>query len=250
MSIRLEVADRIGTIVLDRPPVNALDRAHQRELEEAAKEAGRRRDIRAVLIRGASDVFSAGADIREMAALSAAEMKEQAPILQRAFTTVAEIPKPVCSAIEGYALGGGLELALAADFRVCAEDARIGLPEIMLGVIPGAGGTQRLARLVGPARAKHMAMTGEPLRSGDALRLGLVHKVVPVTMAADAALALLSKLADGPSAALSAVKRAIDGAFAADGFRLETELFAELFGGADQSEGMAAFLDKRKPEFG
>jgi enoyl-CoA hydratase/carnithine racemase len=249
MSIRLEVAGRIGTIVLDRPPVNALDREHQWELEQAAKEAGRNPQIRAVLIRGAGDVFSAGADIREMAAMSAVELRDHAPILQRVFTAVATIPKPVCAAIEGYALGGGLELALCADFRVCTENARLGLPEIMLGVIPGAGGTQRLTRLVGPASAKLMGMTGEPVRSGDALRLGLVHKVVPVGVSTEASLSLLSKLASGPGAALAAVKQAVDAGFSPAGFQLETRLFARLSGTTDRMEGMTAFLEKRKPEF-
>lgn len=249
MPIRLDVADGIGTITIDRPPVNALDRAHQAELRKAAEEAGRRSEIRAVLICGTDAVFSAGADIREMAALTPREMKKHAPILQSAFTAVAEIPKPVCAAIEGFALGGGLELALAADIRVCAEDAELGLPEIKLGVIPGAGGTQRLARLVGPARAKLAVMTGLTITSREAEEIGLVDEVVPAGTASDAGRSLLERFTDGPAAALAAAKRAING-IPTSGFRLETDLFGALFGTADQVEGMAAFLEKREPRFG
>lgn len=248
MPVHLEVSDGIGHIILSRPPVNSLDRAHQGELARVALDAGERTDVRAVVIHGAEGVFSAGADIREMAEMSPGEMQAHAPILQAAFRTVAEIPKPVCAAIEGYALGGGLELALAADFRVCSGDAQIGLPEIHLGVIPGAGGTQRLTQIVGPAVAKRLIMTGARLEIDEAARLGLVTVAAPGRALATACefLAPLVKLS-GP--ALAAAKRAIAAAYTPDGFAVETEAFAALFGTADQGEGMRAFLDKREPNF-
>jgi len=246
--VHFEVSDGIGHIILDRPPVNALDRAHQQELARAARDAGKRKEVRAVVIHGAEGVFSAGADIREMATLSPDEMKAHAPILQDTFRTVAEIPKPVCAAIEGYALGGGFELALAADFRVCSGDAQIGLPEIHLGVIPGAGGTQRLTRLVGAAVATRLIMTGTRLEIDEAARLGLVT-VAPPGRALAAALDLLAPLVDLSASALAAAKRAIAAAPSPDGFTRETEEFAALFGTANQKEGMGAFREKRKPNF-
>lgn len=148
-------------------------------MHRAADEATRRPEVRAVVIRGENGVLSAGADIREMAEMSADYMAQQAVRLQAAFRAVAKIPKPVVAAIEGYALGGGCELALAADHRICAADASIGLPEILLGLIPGAGGTQRLTRLVGPARAKQLIFTGARLSAVEAQEIGLVDEVVP-----------------------------------------------------------------------
>jgi enoyl-CoA hydratase/carnithine racemase len=246
--VQLHVSKSIGHIILNRPPVNALDRAHQRELARAALDAGRRREIRAVVIHGAEGVFSAGADIREMQAMSQDEMKAHAPILQDTFRAVAEIPKPVCAAIEGYALGGGLELALAADFRVCSGDAQIGLPEISLGVIPGAGGTQRLTRLVGPAIATRLIMTGTLLEIDEAARLGLVT-VAPPGSALATAYDLLAPLLELPTSALAAAKRAIAAARSPDGLAEETARFAALFGTPGQREGMRAFLEKREPNF-
>ena len=178
--VRLEVVGGIGTIRLDRPPVNAMNALMQDQLHAVALEAAARDDVRAVVIYGGTRSFAAGADVKEMAAMTHADMVARAVPLQAAFTAVAQIPKPVVAAITGYALGGGCELALAADVRFCADGAKLGQPEILLGVIPGAGGTQRLARLVGPARAKELVFTGRMVESGEALRIGLVDKVTPV----------------------------------------------------------------------
>src|SRR4051812_25526693 len=176
--VRLEVDGAIGTIRLDRPPMNALDKQMQEELRAVAREATERTDVRAVVVYGGPKVFAAGADIKEMATMSYADMVARATGLQSAFTAVAEIPKPVVAAVTGYALGGGCELALAADYRVCGDNAKLGQPEIKLGVIPGAGGTQRLARLVGPSRAKDIVFTGRFVGAEEALRIGLVDRVV------------------------------------------------------------------------
>src|SRR5665213_1255782 len=173
--VRLEVAGGVGTVRLDRPPVNAMNALMQDQLHAVARD-----DVRAVVIYGGTRSFAAGADVKEMAAMTHADMVARAVPLQAAFTAVAQIPKPVVAAITGYALGGGCELALAAAVRLCADGAKLGQPEILLGVIPGAGGTQRLARLVGPARAKELVFTGRMVESDEALRIGLVDKVTPV----------------------------------------------------------------------
>src|SRR4051794_2442143 len=177
--VRLEVEDGIGTIRLDRPPMNALNVQVQEEIRAAAHEATERSDVSAVIVYGGEKVFAAGADIKEMATMSYADMVARSGKLQSSFTAVATIPKPVVAAITGYALGGGCELALCADFRVAGDNAKLGQPEIQLGVIPGAGGTQRLPRLVGPARAKEIIFTGRFVDAQEALAIGLVDKVVP-----------------------------------------------------------------------
>ena len=158
--VTLEVDDGIGTIRLQRPPMNALDAQMQDDLREVAGEAGERSDVAAVVVYGGEKVFAAGADIKQMQAMTYADMVERSGALQAAFTALAQLPKPTVAAITGYALGGGLELALACDFRVCGQDAKVGQPEILLGIIPGAGGTQRLPRLIGPSRAKDLIFSG------------------------------------------------------------------------------------------
>ncbi|MEV6970139.1 enoyl-CoA hydratase-related protein, partial [Hamadaea sp. NPDC051192] len=158
--VRLEINDGIGTIRLERPPMNALNIQVQEELRAVAAQITADDSVRAAVIYGGEKVFAAGADIKEMADMSYVDMAKRAGALSSAFDAIARIPKPVVAAITGYALGGGCELALAADWRVVAEDAKLGQPEIKLGIIPGAGGTQRLSRLVGPAKAKDIIFTG------------------------------------------------------------------------------------------
>ena len=158
--VRLEVDGGIGTIRLDRPPMNALDAQVQEEIRAAAVEATERRDVAAVVVYGGEKVFAAGADIKQMQQMSYTDMVDRSSALQSSLGAVARIPKPTVAAITGYALGGGLELALCCDFRVCGDNAKVGQPEILLGIIPGAGGTQRLPRLVGPSRAKDLIFTG------------------------------------------------------------------------------------------
>ena len=244
--VTLEVIDAVGTIRLDRPPMNALNRTVQEELRAAATEATERADVRAVVLYGGPKVFAAGADIKEMAELTLADMTERAGPLSRAFDAVARIPKPVVAAVTGYALGGGCELALTADFRVCGDNAKLGQPEILLGVIPGAGGTQRLSRLVGPARAKDIVYTGRFVEAEEALQIGLVDQVVPPDDVYSAAVGLANRFAAGPAVALRAAKAAIDGGLDVDlasGLRLESYLFASLFGTEDQTIGMRSFIE-------
>jgi enoyl-CoA hydratase len=238
------VADGVGTIRLDRPKVNALNAELTAELRAAALEAARREDIRAVVLYGGERVFAAGADIREMAGLDQAGMAVWAGELSLTFELVARVPKPVFAAVTGYALGGGLELALCADFRIFGENAKVGQPEILLGVIPGAGGTQRLPRLIGPAKAKDLIFTGRQVDATEALALGLADAVVPAAEVYEETLRLARKYVDGPALALAAAKRAIDDGLEiglSEALRMETGLFVGLFGTQDQKEGMTSF---------
>jgi enoyl-CoA hydratase/carnithine racemase len=244
--VRLEVVGGVGTIRLDRSPVNAMNALMQDQLRAVALEAGARDDVRAVVIYGGTRSFAAGADVKEMAAMSHAEMVARAVPLQAAFTAVAQIPKPVVAAITGYALGGGCELALAADIRFCADGAKLGQPEILLGLIPGAGGTQRLARLVGPACAKDLIFTGRTVESDEALRIGLVDKVTPIDEVYNAAFEWAGQFAHGPAAALRAAKEVIDRGLATDlatGLAAERDAFAALFETEDAAIGMASFIE-------
>lgn len=244
--VRLEVADAIGTIRLDRPPMNALNKQVQEELRDAAHEVTERRDIRAVIIYGGEKVFAAGADVKEMAKMSYTDMVDRSAALQASFTAVARIPKPVVAAVTGYALGGGCELAMCADFRVAGDNAKLGQPEILLGVIPGAGGTQRLARLVGPARAKDLVFSGRFADAHEALDMGLVDRVVAPDDVYSAAREMVERYAAGPAYALRAAKAAIDRGLETDldtGLEIERHLFAALFATEDRSIGMTSFVE-------
>ena len=244
--VRLEVTDGVGVLRLDRPPMNALDVVMQEEIRDLAAEATERDDVRAVVVYGGEKVFAAGADIKEMAAMSYTDMAKRSGALQSAFTAVARIPKPVVAAVTGYALGGGCELALCADIRIAADNAKLGQPEIMLGIIPGAGGTQRLSRLVGPAKAKDIIFTGRFVGADEALQIGLVDRVVPAAEVYDAAVAWAASFAAGPAFALRAAKDAIDRGLETDlvtGLEIERQQFAALFATEDQTSGMTSFIE-------
>lgn len=244
--VRLEVADGIGTIRLDRPPMNALDAQMQDELLAAAQEASLHDGVSAVVIYGGPKVFAAGADIKQMATMTHADMVARSASLQAPFNAVAAIPKPVVAAVTGYALGGGCELALAADFRVCGDNARLGQPEIQLGIIPGAGGTQRLPRLVGPAKAKDLIFTGRFVDAAEALAIGLVDQVVGPDDVYDAALTMARRFVAGPALALRAAKESVDRGLEVDlatGLEIERMWFANLFATEDRAIGMASFVE-------
>lgn len=244
--VNLEVDGGIGTIRLDRPPMNALNVQVQEELRAVANEATSRVDVRAVVIYGGPKVFAAGADIKEMAAMSYTDMVDRSAGLSSAFTAVAKIPKPVVAAVTGYALGGGCELSLCADYRIAADSAKLGQPEILLGVIPGAGGTQRLARLVGPSKAKDLCFTGRFVGAEEALRIGLVDQVVPAEGVYDAARGWAEQFVNGAAYALRAAKEAIDAGLSVDletGLQIERQQFAALFATEDRSIGMQSFID-------
>lgn len=243
--VRLEVEGAVATIRLDRPKMNAINGQLTEELRLAAVEARDRADIRAVVLYGGERVFAAGADIKEMSTLSYADMLIWGTGLQEALKVVARLPKPVIAAITGYALGGGFELALTADFRVVADNAKVGVPEIQLGVIPGGGGTQRLTRLVGPAKAKGMVFTGRHVAADEALGLGIADVVVPAAEVYTTAKEMAERYSSGPAIALRAAKQAIDDGLEVDldtGLRLESGLFAALFATEDQRIGMESFV--------
>lgn len=244
--VRLEVQDGVGTIRLDRPPMNALNAQVQDELRAAALEAGVRRDVSAVVLYGGEKVFAAGADVKEMATMPYADMVERSVALQSSFTAVARIPKPVVAAVTGYALGGGCELALCADLRVCGDNSKLGQPEILLGLVPGAGGTQRLPRLVGPSRAKELIFSGRFVDADEALRIGLVDRVVPADQVYAAAREMAARFVGGPALALRAAKEAVDRGLEADldtGLEIERLQFTGLFATADARTGMASFVE-------
>jgi enoyl-CoA hydratase/carnithine racemase len=245
--VSLEVADGVGTIRLDRPKMNAISFQVQAELRAAAAEATDRDDVRAVVLYGGEKVFAAGNDVKEMADLSYGDMVKLGASVQSAVTAVARIPKPVVAAITGYALGGGCELALAADVRFAAEDAQLGQPEVLLGIIPGAGGTQRLSRLVGPSRAKELIFTGRFVKADEALAIGLVDRVVPPAEVYAEAHTWAAKLAQGPAIALRAAKESIDTGVETDletGLAVERNWFAGLFATEDRERGMRSFVEE------
>jgi enoyl-CoA hydratase/carnithine racemase len=244
--VSVSVAAGVATIRVDRPPMNALDTAVQAGLAEASREVTERDDVAAIVIYGGEKVFAAGADVKEMAEWDYRTMILRSQALQDAFTAVARIPKPTIAAVTGYALGGGLELALCADLRVCGDNAKLGLPEILLGIIPGAGGTQRLPRLIGPSRAKDLILTGRFVGADEALGMGLVDRVVAPDDVYDEAVALAQRLAGGAALAQRAAKEAIDRGLETDlgtGLAIERSLFAGLFGTDDRTIGMQSFLE-------
>ena len=244
--VRLEVEAGIGTIRIARPPMNALNIEVQEGLRAAAAEASERHDVSAVIVYGGEKVFAAGADIKQMQTMSYTDMVERSGALQSAFTAVARIPKPTVAAVTGYALGGGCELALACDFRVVGDNARLGQPEILLGLIPGAGGTQRLARLVGPARAKELIFSGRFVAADEALRIGLVDEVVDAADVLAAARRRVAPYVGGPAFALRAAKEAVDRGIEVDldtGLEIERMQFAGLFATRDREIGVASFVE-------
>jgi enoyl-CoA hydratase/carnithine racemase len=235
--------DGVAVLRLDRKPANALSRDLLEELAAAARSLTSD-PARAVVVTGGERIFAAGADIAEFGG------PEEAAVVgghfRDALDRIATIPRPVIAAVNGYALGGGCELALACDLRIAGDTAKLGQPEILLGIIPGGGGTQRLTRLVGPARAKDIIFTGRQVAADEALRIGLVDRVVSASDTIDAALAWAGALARGPSVALALAKQAIDGGLEStlrEGLDLEHELFTEVFRTDDAKAGVASFLE-------
>ena len=234
--------DGVAVIRLDNPKVNALSQALRDQLLAAAQ-ALTADPPGAVVVTGGERIFAAGADISQFG--GAAEAALIGPSFHEALDAVAAIPRFVIAAVAGYALGGGCELAMACDYRVVSEKAVFGQPEILLGIIPGGGGTQRLPRLVGPARAKEIAMTGRQVKAEEALRIGLADEIVPHEQLHERAFALAADVAKGALAAQALAKRAIDEGMQrslADGLALERELFVEVFRTDDSQTGVQSFL--------
>jgi len=241
----------VALVRLDRPPVNALGGDVALELREAF-ESCVDPEIRAVVVTGQPH-FAAGADIMGFQATFDAGADERtAWTLQEAIAVLESLDKPTIAAVHGYALGGGLELAMGADFRYLAEDAKVGQPEVLLGLIPGAGGTQRLARLVGYQRAKEMVLTGRQLGADEALEIGLADKVYPTDALLEATIGAAQEWATGPTRAIAAAKRALNTGFGlpvSEGLLIERDAFNESFKTEDAREGVAAFIAKREADF-
>ena len=251
--LTFDVADRIATITVNRPDkLNALNDAVMDELRTAIAEARRRPDVGAVLLTGAGRAFVAGADISELVDQSAIEGKARAQRGQRVFRRFETSPKPTLAAVNGFALGGGCELAMECHMRIASDTAKFGQPEVKLGIVPGYGGSQRLPRLVGKGRALQLLLTGEMIDAAEALRIGLVNRVVPSAELITVARALLTTiLAQGPLAVahcIEAVDRGFDMGLD-DAIALEASYFGMLSATRDKEEGMRAFLEKRPAKF-
>jgi enoyl-CoA hydratase/carnithine racemase len=249
--VRIERDGAVATIRLDRPPANALAREVSLELSASAKEVAADDGVRAVVVWGGERIFAAGADIKAMVGYGPDEVASDVGALEQACRDVEAVPTITIAAINGYALGGGCELALSCDFRFAAGDARIGLPEVGLGIIPGSGGTQRLPRTVGLPKARDLVYSGRHVDAAEALEIGLVDRVADDTDVYGLAVEHATAFAKGPTLAFAAAKRALA---ASDrrleqGLEVEREAFVQLFATRDQKEGMRAFLDKRDPEF-
>ena len=252
--VRLERRDGVATVTLDRPrALNALDPATLRELARVVRALRRDATVRAVLVAGAGErAFSAGADVAAMAEMAPGDGRTFSQLGHDVLARLEALPVPVVAAVDGVALGGGLELALACDLIVASERARFGLPEIKLGLIPGFGGTQRLVRRIGQARARDVIYRGEMMTATEALHVGLVDRVVAPAELAPAAAALAAELASRAPLALAQAKRATAVAADADlvtGCRFEVEAFAAVFATEDRIEGLRAFRERRAPRW-
>jgi enoyl-CoA hydratase len=250
--VHLEVDDGVGIVRLDRPPANAISLQLSIELLDALEDAGSRDDVGALVLWGGPKLFAAGADIKEMVDHGPDEIREQVTKLGDACELLEVTPKISIAAITGFALGGGFELSLACDLRYAADDARVGQPEVKLGVIPGAGGTQRMTWLAGAGVARDLTYTGRQVEAEEAKALGLIERVLPSDQVFEAAVQDARAFAQGPRMALAAAKEAIQAAVRTAGpasIAREKELFVALFGTDDQREGMRAFIEKRPPEF-
>ncbi len=250
--VEYTVKDAVATIELNRPPVNALNREFITAIDEAVARA-EDPEVRAVVITG-SPHFAAGADISGFVDgfEGGGPQERQSAGVQALATRIAALSKPTIAAIHGYALGGGLELAMGADLRYLAEEAKVGQPEIKLGIMPGAGGTQRLSRIVGMHRARELCMTGRHVAADEALALGLADAVYPDDELNAAAAEVAAGFATGPTQAYAAVKRAVAEGFdrtIEQGLAIEAEEFARVFGTEDARIGVRAFLDKEEPQF-
>ena len=249
--ILTETHNRVGLVTLNRPAArNALNNQLLQELMDALEGFDRDDGIGAMVITGTEKAFAAGADIKEMVGKSAAEMAASGFIA--AFGRLRGIRKPVVAAVSGWALGGGFEIALACDMVVASESARFGQPEINIGIIPGGGGTQRLARALGKSLAMEIILNNRVLTAAEALQYGLVNRIVPVQRYLADAIALAQEIAMRPPLAVRAAKRLINQAYEgalADGLEQERREFFDLFDSEDRKEGMTAFIEKRDPEW-
>jgi len=251
-NLLIEIENKIAVVTLNRPQaLNALNKDLLNEISSFLDEAEKNREIRVVILTGSGEKsFVAGADIKEFSDFSG----QQGELLakegqEKVFNKVENFSKPIIAAVNGFALGGGLELAMSAHFRIASENAKMGLPEVTLGLIPGYGGTQRLPKLIGKGRAAQMIFTAEMISAQRAYEIGLVNEVVPLSELLDKAKSIASKIASNSSVAISKAISAINLSGSKAGFDKEIKSFGELFDEADFKEGVSAFLEKRKPDF-
>ncbi|ADU93862.1 MULTISPECIES: enoyl-CoA hydratase/isomerase family protein [Geobacillus] len=251
--LQCEIENRVAVVSIHRPPLNPLNTKVFQELSALIDELEAHQQVGAVVITGAGEkAFVAGADIREMMDLDLAGMMEMNKISRIAFLKIENASKPVIAAVNGLALGGGCELALACDLRICSENAKFAFPEVNLGIIPGGGGTQRLPRIVGQGVAKELLYFGEMIDAKRALAIHLVNKVVPADQLLPTAKEWAEKLAQKPTMALRMLKEAVNTGANVDlqsGLMVETACFGNAFATEDRKEGMRAFAEKRKPVF-
>ncbi|MFZ5646993.1 MAG: enoyl-CoA hydratase/isomerase family protein [Bacillota bacterium] len=252
-TIIVEKKEGIATITLNRPPFNPLNSQVYRDLAAAAAELEADKEIRAVIIAGSGEkAFAAGADINEMKNMTPVEMYEFIKVAASAYNSIERIGKPTIAALNGLTLGGGCELALACDIRIASDSAKIGLPEVNLGIIPGGGGTQRLPRLIGEARAKEMMFLGEAIDAVQAEKIGLVNRVAPAGQIMEEALKLAEKLSQKAPVAIRMLKESVSTGLNADlasGLEHECKCCVVAFSSDDRREGFSAFAEKRKPNF-
>ncbi|AAM23820.1 enoyl-CoA hydratase [Caldanaerobacter subterraneus subsp. tengcongensis MB4] len=253
-NIEVKIEKGIATITINRPKaLNALNTETLEELENVLEVLQNDDGVKVIVITGAGEkAFVAGADISEMKDMSVFEAKKFAELGQKVFRKIELVKKPVIAAVNGYALGGGCELALACDIRIASRNAKFGQPEVGLGIIPGFGGTQRLPRIVGVSKAKELIYTGDMIDAEEALRIGLISKVVEQDKLLEEAYGIAKKIMSKGLVAVSLAKEAINKSLEVDidsGMEYEANAFAMCFGTQDQKEGMAAFLEKRAPKF-
>jgi len=252
-NVLYRVEDSIAFITLNRPKaLNALNTETLGELDAAVSVAGKDENVKVIVITGEGRAFVAGADISQMRGLTVQEGRDMTILGQEVFTRIENLDKPVIAAVNGFALGGGCELAMACDIRVASDKAKFGQPEVNLGIIPGYGGTQRLPRLVGKGAAKYLIFTGEMISAEEAFRIGLADKVVPAEELMDSVIALAKVIMSKAPIAIKMAKHAINNGLNVDlksGVAYEAEAYTTTFSTEDRVEGMSAFLEKRQAEF-
>jgi len=253
-NLLLDIEDGIGVVVINRPKaLNDLNAEKIRELEILFTELENNKAVKAVIVTGSGEkAFVAGADITEMKDMSVIEGRNWAKMAQAVFNKIENLPKPVIAAVNGYALGGGCELAMACDIRIASDKAKFGQPEVSLGILPGFGGTQRLPRIVGKGRAKELLFTGEMFDAAEAYRIGLVNKVVSPESLMETAKTVARKIMAQAPFAVELCKAAVNEGLDVDiesGMAYEAEVFGSCFATEDQKEGMTAFVEKRKTNF-
>ncbi len=252
-NLLLAVQDKIALVTFNRPEVlNAMNTETVQELGSVMAELERNQTVRTIVLTGAGRAFIAGADISEMSTKTPAQAREYSALGHQVMRRIQYLNKPVIAAVNGFALGGGTEVVLSCDIALASEQAKFGLPEAILGVIPGWGATQRAARLIGTARTKELILTGEIIDARRAFEIGLINRVVPHEQLMEVTLGIAKKIAEQSPLALAMAKKVINEGVEknlADACNLETEIFSSLFTTNDQKEGMKAFLEKRKPQF-